>query len=130
MVNPILASFSILHITIPFFSHFAILSSSWAIQVEDKSQDCQGWWRAMLARHGLYGPGDVIGAPELAELIAATLRYLRDRYAPAAFLRNLRTVHCGSKRLKEPLEPNYITHTHIYILQITVYIYSIIYSII
>lgn len=70
-------------------------------EVEDKSQDCQGWWRAMLARHGLYGPGNVIGAPELAELIAATLRYLRDRYAPAAFLRNLRTVHCGSKRLKE-----------------------------
>ena len=72
-------------------------------QVEDKSQDCQGWWRALLARHGLYGPGHVLGAPELAELIGATLRYMRDRYAPKAFLRNLRTVHCGSKRLKEQL---------------------------
>jgi len=70
-------------------------------EVEDKSQDCQGWWRALLARHGLYGPGHVLGAPELAELIGATLRYMRDRYAPKAFLRNLRTVHCGSKRLKE-----------------------------
>ena len=71
--------------------------------MEDKSQDCQGWWRALLARHGLYGPGHVLGAPELAELIGATLRYMRDRYAPKAFLRNLRTVHCGSKRLKEQL---------------------------
>ena len=74
--------------------------------MEDKSQDCQGWWRALLARHSLYGPGDVIGAPELSELIAATLRYMRDRYAPKAFLRNLRTVHCGSKRLKELLRTN------------------------
>eukprot|EP00438_Fugacium_kawagutii_P006629 Skav228476 [mRNA] locus=scaffold2004:43192:48101:+ [translate_table: standard] len=49
------------------------------ILVEDKSQDCQGWWRALLARHGLYGPGNVIGAPELSELISTTLRYMRDR---------------------------------------------------
>lgn len=71
-------------------------------QEEDlKDLKCQGWWRALLARHSLYGPGDVIGAAELSELIGAALRYMRDRYAPSAFLRNLRTVHCGSKKLKE-----------------------------
>ncbi|CAJ1337186.1 unnamed protein product [Effrenium voratum] len=62
---------------------------------------CRGWWRALLARHSLYGPGDVLGAAELSELVGVALRFLRDRYAPQAFLRNLRTVHCGSKRLKE-----------------------------
>ncbi|CAE7338317.1 CPK30 [Symbiodinium pilosum] len=63
--------------------------------------DCQGWWRALLARHGLYGPGNAMGSPELIEVVTDALRFLRDRHAPEAFLRNLRTVHSGAKRLKE-----------------------------
>eukprot|EP00930_Biecheleria_cincta_P035507 TRINITY_DN24420_c0_g1_i1.p1 TRINITY_DN24420_c0_g1~~TRINITY_DN24420_c0_g1_i1.p1 ORF type:complete len:1141 (-),score=181.07 TRINITY_DN24420_c0_g1_i1:129-3551(-) len=62
---------------------------------------CKGWWRALLARQGLYGPGNVCGAAELSELFTAALRMLRDRYAPEAYLRNLRTVHRGSHRLKD-----------------------------
>ncbi|CAE8741336.1 unnamed protein product, partial [Polarella glacialis] len=65
------------------------------------SRGCEGWWRALLARHGLYGPGNVLGAAELAELVAAALRMLRDRYAPEEYLRNIRTVHGGSHRLKD-----------------------------
>eukprot|EP00931_Biecheleriopsis_adriatica_P045143 TRINITY_DN25874_c0_g1_i1.p1 TRINITY_DN25874_c0_g1~~TRINITY_DN25874_c0_g1_i1.p1 ORF type:complete len:1179 (-),score=192.41 TRINITY_DN25874_c0_g1_i1:24-3560(-) len=71
---------------------------------QDTDQDlasCQGWWRALLARHGLYGPGNVMGAAELSELVVAALRFLRDRYAPEDYLRNLRTVHSGSKRVKD-----------------------------
>lgn len=42
-----------------------------------------------------------MGAAELIELLGCALRCLRDRHAPAGFVRNLRTVHCGAKRLKE-----------------------------
>ncbi|CAE8689424.1 unnamed protein product, partial [Polarella glacialis] len=54
-----------------------------------------------VAKAGLYGPGNVLGAAELAELVAAALRMLRDRYAPEEYLRNIRTVHGGSHRLKD-----------------------------
>eukprot|EP00439_Symbiodinium_sp_Y106_P021249 s2334_g2.t1 len=81
------------------------LLGSTAQQVQDDQsrpvRNCQGWWRALLARHGLYGPGNAMGVPELTELVTDALRFLRDRHAPEAFLRNLRTVHSGSKRLKE-----------------------------
>mmetsp|Transcript_26582 Transcript_26582/g.48092 ORF Transcript_26582/g.48092 Transcript_26582/m.48092 type:complete len:1167 (+) Transcript_26582:22-3522(+) len=68
---------------------------------EADASGCRGWWRALLARHGLYGPGNVVGICELSELVASALRMLRDRYAPQAYLRNLRTVHCGAHRLKD-----------------------------
>ena len=65
---------------------------------------CRGWWRALLARHSLYGPGnatwlrakverheganprarfwsifvpEAIGAPELTELVTDAFRFLR-----------------------------------------------------
>lgn len=69
--------------------------------LESDTTICKGWWRALLARQGLYGPGNVFGAAELSELFTAALRMLRDRYAPEAYLRNLRTVHRGSHRLKD-----------------------------
>lgn len=59
------------------------------------------WWHALLARHGLYGHGDTIGAEEFGELMVSAFRILRDCHAPASFLCNLRTVRSGASRLKE-----------------------------
>jgi len=65
------------------------------------SQECLDWWHALLARHGLYGRGDFIGAEEFGELMVSAFRILRDCHAPPSYLWNLRTVRHGVPRLKE-----------------------------
>lgn len=85
---------------VPSKERLASLLARAAGQAEEDEQ-CQPWWRALLARHGLYGRGDTLGADEFGELIVSAFRMLRDRYASEAYLRNLRTVHCGAHRLKD-----------------------------
>jgi len=68
---------------------------------EAEDEQCRLWWMCLLARHGLYGRGDTMGADEFGELIVSAFRMLRDRYATEAYMRNLRTVHCGAHRLKD-----------------------------
>jgi len=70
-------------------------------QYDSSSNICISWWRALLARHGLYGGGDAIGAEEFGELMVSAFRTLRDRHAPEEFLRGLRAVPRAAPRLKD-----------------------------
>jgi len=73
------------------------------VEIHEKGdcQKLQEWWRALLARHGLYGCGDTVNDGELREIVVAAIRMLRDRYACMAYLRNQRTVPKGEPRLKD-----------------------------
>eukprot|EP00930_Biecheleria_cincta_P060480 TRINITY_DN4611_c0_g2_i4.p1 TRINITY_DN4611_c0_g2~~TRINITY_DN4611_c0_g2_i4.p1 ORF type:complete len:1345 (+),score=219.40 TRINITY_DN4611_c0_g2_i4:102-4136(+) len=66
-----------------------------------EDDDCKLWWRALLQRHGIAGPGCTMEAEEFGELVPCALRMLRDRHAPASYLRNLRMVRCGAHRLRD-----------------------------
>ena len=59
------------------------------------------WWRALLARYGLYGSGDSLASGEATELMIAACRVLRDHFAKPTYLRNLRTVRFGAQRLHD-----------------------------
>jgi len=61
----------------------------------------QGWWRCVLARYGLSGSGDAISPAEVTDLAVAACRMLRDHFAPPKYLRNLRTVRSGAKRVQD-----------------------------
>ena len=61
----------------------------------------QGWWICLLARYGLSGSGDSISRAEVTDLAVAACRMLRDHFAPSKYLRNLRTVRSGAKRVHD-----------------------------
>ncbi|CAE7705358.1 CPK30 [Symbiodinium sp. CCMP2456] len=61
----------------------------------------QGWWKFLLARYGLSGSGDSILHAEVTDLAVAACRMLRDHFAPSKYVRNLRTVRSGAKRVHD-----------------------------
>lgn len=67
-------------------------------------EEYQVWWKALLARHGLYGSSDSLCAVGLASLLTSACRLLRDSFAPSSYLRNLRTVRFGAHRLGDRYE--------------------------
>lgn len=71
------------------------------LRQEEDDDDCKLWWRALLQRHGIAGPGGSMEADEFGELVPCALRMLRDRDASASYLRNLRMVRCGAHRLRD-----------------------------
>lgn len=70
------------------------------MSANDHSNECGEWWQAFLERFGLHGKGDSICATEFGEMAVSAFRMLRDRCASDAYLRNVRTVHSGSVRLR------------------------------
>jgi len=64
--------------------------------------ECQEWWLALLARHGLCSAGASISPEdEFRELIVSAFRSLRDRYASDAYLRHMKVVSSSGRRLRE-----------------------------
>lgn len=72
----------------------------WTEHLDDE-EAYQGWWICLLARYGLSGSGDSISRAEVTDLAVAACRMLRDHFAPSKYLRNLRTVRSGAKRVHD-----------------------------
>ena len=59
------------------------------------------WWKALMARYGLYCSGQVLSNLQLLDFLTSACRLLRDSFAPESYLRNLRTVRLGAHRLRD-----------------------------